>query len=624
MSLLITVSQTLSANSRAVNSLIEKAIQEKISEHKVWHSLVFYEINSSSATGIKSAVNSDAFFLSDKGRTDPFSELMETIKAFSETSKKISDDHAQCVFRGRYLWLKEQLNFSDKDIKSQECPEYDKWSLNKSVSSISVILATGYLGNPASYYGHLLVKMNVSDEVKRTSLEDVSINYGAIVPDNENPVVYMIKGIFGGYDAGFSHIQFYFHNHNYGENENRDLWEYELELSYDEVQLVVAHAWEVMKQKYDYFFLDKNCAYRVADLFAVIDGVDILPENPLWVVPQSVMQKIGSVSRNGQSLVKSVTFHPSRQSRLYYRYSNLDDLEKNIIDEVVDNIDYLNMKEFVSLELMPKQRILDALLDYYQYLRDVHASGNDENNIKYRKILRKRFQLPAGEELVDFSSNNMPHQGRAPSLISSGVIDNEKKGDGVRFVVRPAYYDSLDTDYGHVKNASLAMAELQFEVFDGKYSVRSFDFVNIESVNSFVTGLPGDRGVGWKLRFGFEQQNLSCDKCLVMRLQGDMGMVSNILDDFVLGGYVGGGVQDNKNREGNIFVRTSVFSNIEINRRLRLRFEMEQREYLDSVVDDGFKGGAWLRYSVSRNTDIRLGYEKNVSEEVSVSASLYW
>jgi len=620
----LTVSQPLFANASAVDLLIAKAKQKNISEHKVWRKLMFYEADSASTTGIKSAVISDGFFLSETGKTDSLSELIATIKAFSETSKINPDEHAQCVFRGRYLWLKAQLGFSDQDIKSQQCPGYDKWSLDKTISSISVVLATGYLGNPASYYGHLLVKMNTGDEVKRTSLEDVSINYGAIVPDNENPVVYIAKGIFGGYEAGFSHIQFYFHNHNYGENENRDLWEYELELSNDEVQLVVAHAWEVMRQKYNYFFLDKNCAYRVADLFAVLEGVDILPDNPLWVVPQSVIQEIAAINRNGQSLVKSVSFHPSRQSRLYKRYSNLSDQEKDILYEVVSDTGFLNEKEFLNLELMSKQNILDTLLDYYQYLRDSHALSNDDNNIKYRKVLSKRYQLPAGEKLFDYSSTNVPHQGRAPSLMSFGFVDNEVKGEGGRLVVRPAYYDSLDADYGHVRNASLAMAELQLEVFDGKYSVRSFDFINIESVNSFVTGLPGDRGLGWKLRFGAEQQNFSCEKCVVMRLQGDVGMMSNIGDSFVMGGYIGGAVQDNKNNEGKVFLRGSLFSNIEFDRVLRLRLEVEQREYFHSAVHEDFKGSAWLRYRTSKNTDIRLGYEKSLAEQVSVSASIYW
>ena len=624
MLILLTTSLPLSANSRVIDLLIDKAMKKKLSEHSVWHKLMFYEPRSASITGIESAVVSDDFFLSETGRRDSLSEMVETIKEFSKESNKVSDEHAQCVFRGRYFWLKEQLDFSEREIKSQECPEYEEWSLGESISSISVVLATGYLGNPASYYGHLLVKMNTGNEVRRTSLEDVSINYGAIVPDNENPVVYIAKGIFGGYEAGFSHIQFYFHNHNYGENENRDLWEYELDLSYDEVQLVVAHAWESMRQKFDYFFLDKNCAYRVADLFAVVEGVDILPKNPLWVVPQSVIQKIGSAHRNDKPLVKFVSFHPSRQSRLYKRYSGLDEKEQAVVGEVVSNIDYLDYKDFENIGLVSRQRILDVLLDYYQYIRESQELDKDENNIKYRKVLSKRYQLPAGEVSVEFSSNNMPHQGRAPSMINIGVVKNEVKGNGARFVIRPAYYDSLDADYGHVRNASLSMAELQLIAFDGEYSVRSFDFVNIESVNSFVTGLPGDRGMGWKLRFGFEQQNLLCNKCLVMRLQGDMGMISNIGNDIVFGGYIGGGVQDNKNREGKAFVRASVFSNVELNRMLRLRFEAEQREYLHSEVDDGFKGSAWVRYSVSKNTDIRFGYEKNVADEISVSASFYW
>lgn len=43
------------------------------------------------------------------------------------------------------------------------------------------------------------------------------------MPDDENPVFYVFKGVFGGYEGGFSNTEYYHHNHNYGETELRDL-----------------------------------------------------------------------------------------------------------------------------------------------------------------------------------------------------------------------------------------------------------------------------------------------------------------------------------------------------------------------------------------------------------------
>jgi hypothetical protein len=160
------------------------------------------------------------------------------------------------------------------------CPRFDGFIRNSEVESVSIIFATGFLGNPASYYGHALLKFNYTGTDSRSPLLDVSVNYGAILTGTDDPLTYMLKGVFGGYDGGFSHVHYYFHNHNYGENELRDLWEYRLDLPPEAVRLIVAHAWEVLGQRYTYYFFRRNCAFRMAEIVQVVDGVDITPPKP--------------------------------------------------------------------------------------------------------------------------------------------------------------------------------------------------------------------------------------------------------------------------------------------------------------------------------------------------------
>ena len=607
-----------------MNNDISSIEKMKLSEHPTWHKLLFYESSGTLSQQTKSAVLTDDFFLSKNGRFDPKSELLATLNAFMQPEGEVADAHAQCVFRGRFLWLKQKLAWTEKDLTFQKCTEYEAWSSNGSITSISVVLASGYLGNPASYYGHLLIKMNLQGTELKTKLEDVSINYGAIVPDNEGPIAYIAKGLFGGYDAGFSNIQFYFHNHNYGENENRDLWEYELDLSYDETQLIVAHTWEVMKHTYTYYFLDKNCAYRLADLLEIIEGINLLPDNPLWVMPQSLIQKLNAFSRKGKPLVKSTVYLPSRQSRLYHGYSNLDEQGRDSVKKIAYDINTLEESDFLDAGVTSKQEIVDVLLDYYQYARNPDLLEKDINNSHYRKVLATRYQLPPGKPTTIFSPENMPHMGRNPSMFNIGVLHNDALGYGYSLRIRPTYYDTLDYDYGHVKNAQLSMADLKLTLFDNRVYLRSFDIVNIDSVNNYATGLPGDTGNSWKLKFGLVRQNLSCEKCIIFRAQGDMGKTVSFSNGIVSGAYIGGAIHNNKNSEGNIFLRASAFLNIAYGDKNRLRVEMEQRTYLDSPVDNHFNGSVRWRYKLSKNSDIRLGYERNRVNELSTSMSFYW
>jgi len=595
-----------------------------LSEHPSWHKLLHYEQDSKFTSALKSSIHSDTFFNSPDGEVNPKKELIATLEAFAQVAGDNTNAHAQCKFRGRYIWLREQLNFSTTTLPVVACPEYDAWSLNGSTESISIIFATGYLGNPASYYGHTLLKMNSHKKNSSTKLEDVTVNYGAIVPPGEGPIPYILKGLFGGYDAGFSHIQYYFHNHNYGENELRDLWEYEIKLTPEELDLVLGHAWEVLGKRYTYYFAKRNCAYRLAELLEVVEGIDIIPDNPLWIVPQGLIQQVARARHGNEPLVQNVIYHPSRQSRLYKKYSSLSADQKRIVEQTINNIEALESDRFFALNLIDKQLVLDTLLDYYQYIRDSDLLKEDINNTYYRKVLAKRYQIPAGEHPIASTPENSPHKGRKPSLVNLGTVHNNKFGSGASLLFRPAYYDALDADFGHIKNASLSMLETRLVMFDSDLQLRSLDVVNIESINNAVTGLPGDTGQAWKLRFGFQQQSLACESCLVASLQGDIGHTFSIKNNIVTGGYLGGSIQQNKNDLGALYTRASIFANAELSTDFRVRFTSEYREYLDSSIDGNFVNAAYARYRLARNFDIRFSYEKNITEEIGASLSLYW
>ena len=56
--------------------------------------------------------------------------------------------------------------------------------------------------------------------------------------------------------------------------ESRDIWEYKLDLSQGQIDEFVRHIWELDKIRFDYFFVDENCSYR---LLTILDAV-----NPEW------------------------------------------------------------------------------------------------------------------------------------------------------------------------------------------------------------------------------------------------------------------------------------------------------------------------------------------------------
>ena len=596
---------------------------QSLADHQTWLNLLRYEQDSSSESGYLSAIHSPTFFLSKQGRWDAHQELQATLAALKAPIDDEPNKHARCRFPARTIWLSQQLpNQVITSVKPSDCPDFYDWSEQGTTESLSIVFASGFLGNPASFYGHTLLKLNGPKTKTSTQLEDTSVNYGAIDIDQDNPVAYILKGIFGGYESGFSDIKYYFHDHNYGENELRDMWEYPLNLSKDEVTFLVAHAWEVMGQKYTYYFFKQNCAYRMAELFNIIDGIDIVPSNPLWVFPQAVIQKAQNSTHNGKKLLSGFKRHLSRQSDLYHKYSTLDDKQQAWVEDIANDISLLNQQSFNQLPTQSKKQIVDTLLDYYNVVRDKQALDADPANRAYKKVLAKRFALPPGAEATPKANiNNPPHKGRKPSYVSAGIVDSDN-GQAMRVRIRPAYYDPLDSDDGHIDFAQLSMGDLSLDFDDANVSLNYLDIIRIRSINSKATGLPGDSGFAWNIRTGWQKLNLSCSDCTTFRVQGDMGYSFPIDQDLVVAAYVGGGIQDRKQQQSHAFTRASLEAIGRINDKWRYSAAIEARHFIEAGTE--YHQNFQLRYRINTNMDVRASYQHDGSSSIGLSFGLYW
>src|SRR5690606_26093360 len=113
-------------------------------------------------------------------------------------------------------------------------------------------------------FGHTFLRINRrnSDLAPRQELLDYGVDFSAGV-DTDNAVVYALKGLLGFFPGVFRRIPYYYKVREYNDYELRDLWEYELSLTQREVDLVVAHLWELGSTHFDYYYLTENCSYHV-------------------------------------------------------------------------------------------------------------------------------------------------------------------------------------------------------------------------------------------------------------------------------------------------------------------------------------------------------------------------
>ena len=589
-----------------------------------WLRLGHYVADAASPSGFRSAIFSDTFFLSPEGRTDPEAELRATIAAMTAEGGATGDAHPQCRFPARRLWLTRQAG-AGVSIPRQACPTFDTWTRAGAVRSVSIVLANGFLGNPASYYGHTFLKLNFETDPARSNLQDLTLNYGAIDTSRDDPLSYIVKGIFGGYDGGFSEIGYYFHENNYGENELRDLWEYRLVLPQAQVDLIVAHSWEVLNKRYRYYFFRENCAFRMTEIVQVVEGLDLIPHDRPWTVPLSVLQQFPAARYQGKPIMGPALHQPSRQTRFYQSYRNLDGQERALLRALVSGEEQLSGSTFEALPVDAKHAVLDAEIDYFQFVADPNERARGVVRADYARALATRYAIPPGRRASVPATPQPPHEGRSPSWLQIGVMSGGASGGWGLLRLRPAYYDPLDSDSGHIPNASLAMADIQLQVRAQEVRVRRFDALSIESAAPGVSGLRGDQGFAWKLKFGAEQARLACGDCLVPRLQGDMGVGRSLADGVFLAGYVGGALQQDRYQQGAAFGRASL--DLIVRPRgeaFGFRAGVEQRVPVDALGSSYRVARLEARYAIGKQGDIRLRHESDKSGETSIGVGLYW
>lgn len=588
-----------------------------LSETRVWLKLLGYTDSSQ-----QSQIISPAFFFSEDGNTNPYDELIATLEAFRTPVDDDLDDHPLCRFPARAEWLSRQLDLEAVGIERIHCPDFFDFSGGTDKRTVSLIYVSGYLGNPASYYGHLLLRINSDDEELVTDLTSAAVNFGAIIPEDENMVSYILKGILGRYSSGYTHREYFYHTHNYGETELRDMWDYELELSNEDEVLLISHIWELIGQQYQYYFFNRNCAYQIAQAVSLVLDDDLIDSRRLWVLPQNVIEAVTKAKAGGEPVIRNIAYLPSRQSRFYGRYISLNPQEKDYLHEAVGNSRTIDDNDLRAQSIAGNPAALDTLMDYFSYLLvDAEDQEADLLEQAHRKALLQRLALPIADREVEFSTSSAPHQERSPSYVSLGTIHND--GSNLSGVVnfRPAYYDSLDGMRSELKNSSLIMGAISLGI-DTKSWIRSLDILKIERISRNLTHLPGDSGYSWTFNIGAQQSSLECKECLSTLMSYAAGYSLSVLDEKLrVSGFIGGGFFSEKLTSEGWFVSPSLRVNFN-HKIFSAQIDWNRRE---------FNGQPSLEYisiesrlSLTRNTDLRLWYREMEGEEFGVTLGVYW
>jgi hypothetical protein len=503
-----------------LQDLLRRAHALSLPEQRYWRLLLHYRPDW--LGGYESEIDEPGFFLASNGKTEPKAELDATLTAFF-SSKLVgrSRQPARCAFIARYEWLKSVLAIDESRLPPEPCERFRSWYAELNPASLSLIFPSAFLNNPASTFGHLLLRVDQKGQTEATKILAYTINYAAELPPDTG-VEYVYLGVFGGYTGYFSTMPYYLKAKEYGDFENRDIWEYRLNFTPDQLHRVLLHAWEMGNASFDYFFFKENCAYHILALLDLADPDLYLADRfRFYTFPSEGVRAIAETP----NLVQDAVFRPSRRTKILRGREALNADERDWLDKIIENPKMTQSESFARLTPIRQAAVLDVASDHFLYKA---ATESDSAPFEARNmtVLLARSQLSVPATPLRYQPfSGPPDQGH--NIIRAGVgIGWREREFFTETNFRLAFHDLLDPEYGYTPDAQIEALSIALRHYHRRNNTRidRFTLLNITSLS------PVDSlflKPSWKLDTGFDTvQRKLCRYCLTGRANGGIGLAA--------------------------------------------------------------------------------------------------
>jgi len=499
---------------------------DEVAGSPAWLKLLHYKPRF--ITGAKrSLIDGQGFFFSPDGKTDAKAELIASLGAFNQDMKVGRYQlHPQCAFPERYRFLKEKFDLKYKNI---DCPKFKEFLSQFKANSLSLVFSSASPNNPGSMFGHTFLKVNSSTSTNE--LLDYGVNFAAGVSKDENGFAFVVFGMTGGYRGIYSIQPYYTKVNEYTNSESRDLWEYQLSLTPEESNRVLAHIWEIDTNTYfDYFFFDENCSYQLLASIEAIKPEWELTNFPIYVIPGESVKKITDIP----GAVTKVSFRPSLQKQMALKYASLSSTDRHLFEQVIDRK--------IDPARVQSPSVLNASALYVQYKRQKNGELDEDDKDFRRRLLARRSEIGVvSDEPAVVVGETRPDLGHdsyrlavLPGVSSFGGLGNSSFIQTVS--LKSAYHDLMNYDLGYSR-----YSHIDFPALDLRYYAAS-NTLNIEKITGVeVTSLFPlsfiEKRISWKFSiYSYSPKDFGCTFCHVIHGDGGAGATVEITHKLIFYG----------------------------------------------------------------------------------------
>ena len=574
-----------------------------LAEDDYWHTLLHYKQTIFSQ---KSTIDDPAFFLSPEGPINPAAELEATIAAFS-AGDPTDEAHPINRFPARLNWLQQNLapEQTARFVATQSSTFEEIWNAMEP-SAASVIFPAQYMNNPASLFGHTLINI----EGKRNEkLLAYSVNYSAITEET-NGLIFAVKGIFGHYPGRFSIDPYYQKVQQYSDLSMRDIWEYNLNLTPDEVRNLMLHLCELKDAYSDYYFFKENCSYNLLFLLdAARPGSALVDQFKHWVIPVDTIKTV----RNNH-FIDSEHYRCSRSTTIKRIASPLPQaLQERSIVAAQNDAASIELTESLN-NRDDKIRTLDLSAELVQMY---HADGKiDQKTYSDRFLTILKQRAPLGKVDANFYPNTTPpapHIGHDSSRITTGFGSYDSK-DVLSISLRPAYHDLMDPSAGYTLGSAIEFLSAEFYYYtdEQKLEIRQLDAISIQSLFPIDTFF---KSKSWTLNTGLTtiKEKDSDDRHTAIYFDAGVGVSVSLFENSIGYALIGPAIYLNKSLDSNHMAGGGGAIGLlsQWNPQWRSQLELRQRYYLLGEHNQLTELTAQAAYSLGENTALQISFGRS-------------
>lgn len=508
------------ARATRLDEALAKAEALGLARHPTWEALL-HVVPGVFRLRRHSEIPQSRFFLASDGAAHPDRELEATLRGLFETGPT-EDQPTHCRFPARSAWLGKQLGLSAEVLAQAPCPALEEWQQGLAPRGITLIAPEAFMNNPASMFGHTLLRLDVADPAAPQNLLAYAIDFMA-KSEEENGVVFSLKGTFGYYDGFFGLNPYYEKLERYADWENRDIWEYPLDLRNDQVEFILLHLWELSEIGIPYYFFRQNCSYQLLRLLAVaIPGLDFGHGIARVVAPVDTVRDV--LDRVG--LLGDVRYRPSPATELRTALRALPTERRKLALDLYSAAIEPDDPTVEALDSKERSAVLEAA---YRSLRYRYAKGDStEEEARQRAYTLLAARSRAGRDMTPPAPRPAvrPDQGHGTALVAlAGGIEDD--ASFLEFRLRPGFHGRLDPSGGFPADSTVGVLDTRIRWFPSEHKLRLEEVVLLElhsntPRDSFFK--PASWGVETGLRTRlFPEDDGDLDRGHVWRTRGSAG-----------------------------------------------------------------------------------------------------